>query len=147
MAKTRTTARRIDWQYFATNNGFYAENTSNVVPVNGSNVNGGPQGAQISFTAQTAGMALVTVKTAIISGSDFEHKPLIYLNGTTIKISNTSAQQGNGSSRVWERWITMPISFNAGTNTIAAGIAVSSGTGMSCPAGNMSISAIVFAEI
>lgn len=146
MADTKLHPGQFDWDAFA-NNVKYAENSTTGVPVNGSNVNFNSNGAGITFTAKSAGVAFVQVKTAIVSTTDFEHKPQVFLNGTLYKTSSTAAQAGNGSSRVQERHLMCSVPFSAGSVTLSAGVVVSSATSPSAPVGGVSISAIIFAEL
>lgn len=136
----------IDWNMF-NNNMKSAVNTSTITPVNGSNIDGAAQGAAVTFTVSGNAMAFVIVRAGVVSTTDFENKPIIYLDGTPVDISGMSAAMGNGSSRVFERSTFTAIPLTNGSHTISGGINVTSATSPSIPAGNMKILAVVFGNV
>lgn len=140
------TRPQIDWTTFS-NNVKTASNGSAGTPVNGSNVNLSSVGASLSFTLTGAGYALVTVSIATVSSTDFENKPIIYLNGSVYAIAGYNAAAGNASSRTNPRTFTAAVPLPTGSNTISAGINVASATGPSVPVGCAIITAMVFGNV
>lgn len=120
-------------------------NSSAITPVNGSNVNGSGQGLNVTFTVSATCKALVVLNMAAISTSDFEFRPLIYLDGVvqTTGVSEPAASVGNASGRAVQRSNTAVLTLTAGAHTISGGIFVSSATGPTVPINGASISAIV----
>lgn len=138
----------VDYSTFALNMKG-SKNTSTVTPINGSNVSGGAQGSQVTFTVAAACQVYVQVNAGVISSSDFEYRLLIFLDGVnqTGNVAVFPAATGNASSRVFERSVTGILSLSAGAHTLAAGIFVSSATGPSIPIEALSIHAIVLGNV
>ena len=139
-------APQIDWSSFG-NNIKSAKNSSGITPVNGSFVNGSGQGLAVTFTVSEACNALVTLHMACGSTSDFEFRPLIYLNGVMTVDGTYPASVGNGSGRHTTRSVTYKIALPAGANTISGGVFVSSATSPTVAASGANISAIVLGTV
>lgn len=139
-------APQVDWSSFS-NNIKFANNTSIITPINGSNVNGAGQGLSLSFTNVGTAYAYVTITVGTVSSTDFENKPVIYLNGVATVVATYGAAAGNASSRVNPRTWTALITLPAGANTISGGINVASATSPSVPVGYANIAAIVLGTV
>lgn len=137
---------QIDWAPF-TFNMKTASTTSNAGLSNGANYNLGANGASIQFTVVGTAQALVTVSVATISASDFENKPLIYVNGSVVSTAGYSAAAGNSSSRVNPRTWQYAVTLSEGVNTISAGVLVTSATSPSVPSGGAQVSAVVLGNV
>lgn len=137
---------KIDWGTF-NNNIKTATSTTTSVPANSVAQNLGGNGAQVSFTVVGTAYAFVWVRVGTLSTTDYENKPLIYLNGTLIATADISSASGNASARTFERSFARPVTLPAGVNTISAGVLVVSATSQSVPAGNATITAIVLGNV
>lgn len=140
------TRPQIDWTTFSNNIKTAVTTTANT-PTNGVNTNLSGNGASLSFTLTGAGYAHVYVSVGCISSSDFECKPLIFLNGALHTTGEYVAAAGNASGRVNPRTVMAAVALPTGSNTISAGILVSSATGQSVPIANGKVSAIVFGNV
>lgn len=136
----------INWSQFSNNIKTAVTTTANT-PTNGANTNLSSNGASLSFTLNGEGYAHVFVAVGCISSTDFECKPLIFLNGSLHTTGEYVAAAGNASGRVNPRTVMAKVTLPTGSNTISAGILVSSATGQSVPIGNGKVSAIVFGDV
>jgi len=146
MAKQIIKANQIDWSSFSANIKS-AQSTTTGTPVNGSNVNLASTGVAVTFTVATACVAFVTVGIAVVSTTDFENKPLIYLDGGLVAGAGYNAAAGNASSRTNPRPFSSGIAIPAGTHTLSAGIVVSSASSPSVPGGGANISVIILGNV
>ena len=137
---------QIGWAPF-TFNIKMASTNSDAGLSNGANYNLGANGASIQFTVVGTAQALVTVTVATISTSDFENKPLIYVNGSVVSTAGYSAAAGNGSNRVNPRTWQAAVTLSEGVNTISAGVFVTSATSPSVPSGGAQVSAVVLGNV
>ena len=137
---------QIDWAPF-TFNVKMASTTSAAGLSNGVNYNLGANGASIQFTVVGTARALVTVSVATISTSDFENRPLIYVNGSAVSTASYSAAAGNSANRVNPRTWQAAVTLSEGVNTISAGVVVTSGTSPSVPSGGAQVSAVVLGNV
>ena len=140
MAQTKVTKHEIDWSGFSNNakststtQGSFSNTSQSLASIGGS----------LSFTLASAGVALVTVTTSILSSSDFEHRPEVWLNGAYYARPDYQAQVA-GSSRAQPRTFSCAVPLAAGVNTITAGLYLVSSTSAN---GYASISAIVLGNV
>lgn len=138
---------KIDWSGLSLNIKS-AKTTSSNTPSNGANTDLGGNGASISFTVSTTCIALVTIDVSCTSTTDFEIKPIIFLNGTAYAIADyAAALNGGAGGRATQRSYTWPVVMPAGTNMISAGIFVSSATSQVVAIGSASVAAIVLGKV
>lgn len=125
-----------------------AKTTSTNTPTNGVNTDLAGNGATISFTVSKPCSALVTTQVACNSSTDFEMKPLIYVNGVVQVVADwPAALSGGAGTRAVMRSLTVAIPLSTGANAISAGIFISSASGQSVPAGAAVIAAIVLGKV
>lgn len=91
--------------------------------------------------------ALVTVGLVIGSTADFEFRPQIRVNGTTVQELDAMAAPGIVSSRATERTLTAEVILEAGDNLISAGVFLSSGVSLTLPVGGAFITAKVDGDV
>lgn len=140
------TTPKIDWSTFDKNIKS-ASNTSAITPTNSINNNLESYGAKVQFTVSGSAYALAIVSVGISSASDFENKPLVYLDGSHFNTYEIAAAPGNGSARIFQRINHMNIPLSTGSHTISAGVFISSATSPNIPIGNARITVLVFGNV
>lgn len=143
VANDAITATKIDWSAFS-NNIKSATNTS-APTLSNTSQDLASCGLSLSFTCSGTAYALVTVSLGIVSAADFEFKPEIRLGGTIQKLFGPNASTGAGRGVV--RGFTYLVTLANGSNTLSAGVNISSGTSLSMQIGAGNIAAIVFGEV
>lgn len=147
MAKQKVKSPQIDWGSLQLNIKA-ANNTSSIAPGNSVNTNYASVGCQITFTVAASCKALVTVNMGVRSTTDYELKPLIYLDGVMTAIADYSAAMSNGAgNRMLVRPMVAVVTIPSGTHTLSAGVFVASATSPSTDIGSAQISAIVLGEV
>lgn len=134
----------IDWSTFSLNIKS-AIGSGSVVPTNGNN--NFSSICSIAFTVSGTAYALVTVTTSVTSVNDFEHQPLIYLDGITSTVFAPNAQVGNASGRSAPRTFSALVTLTSGSHTLSPGAFVSAGSSYSQSGSGLSISAIVLGNV
>lgn len=104
-----------------------ASNTSAPTITTGANNNFASVGAQIAFTVASSCNCLVTVDVGMSSTSDYETRPLIYLDGVLFKSNDVIAAIGSASGRATERSLCYVVPLTAGAHIISAGGYTSAG--------------------
>lgn len=128
------------------NNIKWANNASGITPANGSN--NFSSSCSISLTVAAACKALVRVDIGMVSSSDFEFQPQVYLDGTQAGVNfDPNASAGNASGRAIERGANFLVSIPSGTHTLSPGVFLSAGSGYSIQAAGMNISAIILGNV
>ena len=126
-----------------------ATNTTARSLTNGSSIDLSTNGATVGFTLSGVGYALAISCVSFISTSDFEARPLVFVNGSnyTTNVTQPPASVGNGSGRAVERVAVAVIPLSNGANTISAGAFVSSATSPLIAVGAASIHVIVMGNV
>jgi len=146
MAETRVKSTQFDWASLS-NNIKVQKTTSTSNPASGS-LNLGGNGGQVTLTVATDCYALVNVYVACTSTTDYEMKPIIYLDGAVHSMNDAAAALGGGASnRALQRTHFDKVSLTAGAHTIAVGIYTASATSPSIVAGAAAVSVIVLGEV
>jgi len=145
LANTSVTDSKIDWSTLQANM-LSATNGSIITPTNSSQ-NLAANGLSLSFNTATACKALVTVSIGCSSTTDFEFQPQIRLGGTVVASFTPSAAAGNASSRATVRSFSAVIDLASGSNTVSAGLTLTSAASPSINTNGAYISAFVMGEI
>lgn len=135
----------FDWSTFA-NNIKSSVGSSSLTPSNGSD-NDFASICSISFTVSGTAYALVSVSTSVTSSSDFEHQPLILLDGAVVARYQPAAQAGNASGRSQPRTFSAAVTLTNGVHTLSPGAFVNSGTSLGAGGAGTSISAIILGKV
>lgn len=144
MARTRLKSVQENWGSFALN----IKSATNTVALSGVNgANNFASSLSITYTVETACVALVTVSIGTVSSSDFEFGPQIYVDGALANTFTPAASTGSASGRAVVRGFTYAINLSAGTHTISPGANYSSGTGLSTAISGCTIAAIVLGNV
>ena len=148
LAESAVGRSKVDWSTFNLNTKGAVTTTSRAL-TNGSNIDLATNGATVSFTLSGSGYALAVSCVSFISTSDFEARPLIYVNGSyySTGVVQPPASVGNASGRAIERVAVATIPLSNGANTVSAGAFVSSATSPQVTSGGASIHVIVFGNV
>ena len=125
---------------------YQAENTTESRPANGEYLNLAQNGAKITINVNKSARVLISSVVGIRSDSDFEFKPLIFIDNQLVKTLSLGASVGNASGRRVQRTVQGVFSLSAGTHTISAGVSTSSGTNVIISIGDASVSVVSVAS-
>lgn len=136
----------IDFSTFA-NNIKTGVNTTAVILTNGVSTDLASFGSKVTFTVASNCVAFVTVSMIANSTTDFEFKPLIYLDGSVAGSINYLAAPGNASGRSQVRTYSKAIPLTTGSHTLSAGVLVSSASTPGVPTDGATITALVLGNV
>ena len=145
IADSALTRPKVDWSTFS-NNIKSALNTS-APTLSNTSQDLASCGLTLSFTSSGTSYALVTVSLGIGSTTDFEFQPEIRLGGSVQKTLTPNAALTSAGGRASVMSFSYKITLADGSNTISAGVNLSSSTTATLPIGGGCISAIVFGNI